>query len=308
MSPQNQQGDFLRPSIVGAFVLTALIWGGTWFAIKDQLSAAPVPWSVTWRFTVAALGMAILILIRRKSFRLSLSGHVFAFCFGVTQFSINFNLLYQAERHLTSGLVAVVFGLLMLPNALLARIFLGHRVPPGFIGGTAIATLGIALLLAHEVQTAPPHGQVWLGIGLCFASLLTASSANVMQAGETARKEPILTMLVWSMAWGAGANFVYAWVMEGPPVLPLEPRYLTGVAYLGIMGSVVTFPLYFHLVRELGAGRAAYNGVAVPIVAMGISTLLEGYDWSLLSVSGAVLALLGMVLALRARKPLRKVT
>jgi len=77
------------------------------------------------------------------------------------------------------------------------------------------------------------------------------------------------------------------------------------VLYLGIMGSVVTFPLYFTLIRELGPGRAAYNGVVVPIVAMLISTLAEGYRWSLVSAAGAMLALLGMVLALRARSPSR---
>jgi drug/metabolite transporter (DMT)-like permease len=66
---------------------------------------------------------------------------------------------------------------------------------------------------------------------------------------------------------------------------------------------VVTFPIYFMLVRELGPGRAAYNGVAVPVVAMLLSTLFEDYRWSLLAAAGAVLALAGMAVALRARNP-----
>jgi len=77
--------------------------------------------------------------------------------------------------------------------------------------------------------------------------------------------------------------------------------YFGGIAYLAVIGSVVTFPIYFRLIRDLGAGRAAYNGVLVPVVAMLLSTLFEGYRWTPLAISGSVLALTGLVLALRAK-------
>ena len=64
---------------------------------------------------------------------------------------------------------------------------------------------------------------------------------------------------------------------------------------------MVTFPLYYTLVRQFGAGRAAYNSLFVVVIAMLISTFIEGYEWSLLAGGGAVLALAGMVLALRAK-------
>jgi drug/metabolite transporter (DMT)-like permease len=86
-------------------------------------------------------------------------------------------------------------------------------------------------------------------------------------------------------------------------VVPTDGAYWAGTAYLAIAGSVVTFPLYYTLIRELGAGKAAYNGVAVIVIAMLISTVFEGYRWSALAVAGAVLATAGLVIALRARKP-----
>ena len=103
------------------------------------------------------------------------------------------------------------------------------------------------------------------------------------------------------MLWGTLGDAASAWVLAGPPVLPQSPRYWGGVAYLGVIGSVVTFPLYFRLIRDLGPGRAAYNGVVVPVVAMAISTVFEGYRWSSLAALGAVLALAGMVVALRGK-------
>ena len=116
---------------------------------------------------------------------------------------------------------------------------------------------------------------------------------------------PSATRITELTQTGNSGNRNPAEVTAGPPQLPLDARYLGGVAYLAIVGSVVTFPLYFQLVRELGAGRAAYNGVVVPIVAMGLSTLFEGYRWSLLAGTGAVLALAGLVVAMRARSPSR---
>jgi len=146
---------------------------------------------------------------------------------------------------------------------------------------------------------------VWLGLGLTVVGIVTASGANVLQAMPGARHQPILVLLGWSMLYGTALDAVFAWATTGPPVLPLDARYLGGVAYLGILGSVVTFPLYFQLIRDLGAGRAAYLNAVVPVIAMLLSTLLEGYRWSALAVSGAVLAIVGMVLALRARRPSR---
>ena len=77
--------------------------------------------------------------------------------------------------------------------------------------------------------------------------------------------------------------------------------YWLGIGWLGIAGSVVTFPLYFRLIQRVGAGRAAYTSVLIPLIAMLISTLVEGYRWTGLAFSGAVLAVAGMAIALRAK-------
>lgn len=293
----------LRPRIVIPFVLIALIWGSTWLVIKDQIGAVPPGWSVTWRFALATLGMGVLALARRERLVLDRTGHLFAIGIGLTQFCLNFNLVYRAELYVTSGIVAVLFALLMLPNALLGRIVLGARVTPRFLVGTSIALAGIALMLLHEARIADLGSGVWLGVGLTCLGILSASVANVMQAAPGARHQPMVVLLVYAMAWGTAFDFVLAWITTGPPVLPLDARFLSGTAYLAIIGSVVTFPMYFQLIREIGPGRAAYNGVLVPVVAMVLSTLFEGYRWSLLAGAGAALAMVGLVVALRARNP-----
>lgn len=291
----------LRPRVALPFLLVALIWGSTWLVIKDQLAAAPPSWSVTYRFAIAAVGMFALAAATGCRLRLPLRGHLLALAIGLAQFCINFNLVYRAELHLTSGIVAVLFGLLMLPNALLGRAFLGQEITPRFIAGSLLGLGGIILLLLHEANEAPPTGKVWLGVILTAIGILSASSANVMQATRAVRRHDLLALLAWAMAWGALADALFALMTAGPPVIPASARYWGGVAYLAIIGSVVTFPLYFRLIRDLGPGRAAYNGVLVPVVAMALSTVFEGYRWSALAALGAALALIGMVIALRGR-------
>ncbi|AKH43418.1 drug/metabolite transporter (DMT)-like permease [Altererythrobacter atlanticus] len=291
----------LRPEIAVPFVLVALIWGSTWFVIKDQLMAAPPSWSVTYRFAIATIGMFALAAMGGRGFRMTVSGHVIAFAIGITQFFLNFNFVYRAEIHLTSGIVAVLFAFLIVPNAVLGLIFLENRITRRFMAGTMIALAGIALLLLHEAREAPVTGLVGLGILFAVLGIFSASTANILQATETARKRPLRVMLAWAMLWGTLADAAFAWSFAGPPVFPSSLRYWGGVAYLGLVGSVITFPLYFGLIRDLGPGRAAYNGVAVPIVAMALSTVFEGYRWSWLAMAGGALALLGLVVAMRGR-------
>ena len=292
----------LRPRIAVPFLVVALIWGSTWYVITGQIDQVPPSWSVTYRFALATPAMFALALVMRQGWRLTGGGHALALLIGATQFCGNFNFVYRAELHLTSGVVAVMFGMLMVPNALLARVWLGQHVTARFLWGSAVAIAGIGLLLIHEARVAPLEGNVLVGVALTIGGILSASIANVAQANKTGRAQPMVTLLAFAMLYGTGFDAVLAWITAGPPVLPTSPAYWAGTAWLALAGSVVTFPLYYGIVREIGPGRAAYNGVLVIVIAMLISTMIEGYQWSALAIGGAVLGTLGMIVALRARQ------
>lgn len=291
----------LRFGIAGPFLLVALIWGSTWYVITGQIGEVPPSWAVTYRFAVATPAMFVLALAMRHSLRLPRAGHGLALALGLFQFGGNFNFVYRAEEHLTSGIVAVMFALLMVPNALFGRVLLGQTITRRFAAGSAVAIVGVILLLVHEAQLARLGGNVPLGVALTVGGILSASIANVIQAGETGRTLPLPSLLAWAMLYGTGLDAAMAWALAGPPVFPTSGAFWAGTAWLALAGSVVTFPLYYGIVRQIGAGRAAYNGVAVVVIAMLISTIVEGYDWSALAVAGAVLGMAGMIIALRSR-------
>jgi drug/metabolite transporter (DMT)-like permease len=287
---------------IAAFLLIALIWGSTWLVIKDQVSGVPAAWGVTFRFALAALAMAVLARLRGESLRLPVPAMKMALALGLFQFASNFQFIYEAGRHLTSGIVAVSYALLMVPNALFSRLLLGTRIEPRFLAGSVVALAGIALLLVNEYRLAPSTGSVMLGVVLSLGGMLSASAANVLQAGEAARRYPIVPVIAWAMALGALADAALALALEGLPSFDAPPRYWAGVAYLALFGSVLTFPLYYSLVRTMGAGRAAYIGVLVPVVAMALSTLFEGYHWTGLAAAGSAIAMTGLLIALSGQK------
>lgn len=294
---------FLQPRVLIPFIVITLIWGSTWIVIKDQLGAVPPTWSVTYRFIIAGAAMFAYAWATRASLRIGWEGHKLAALFGIPQFFLNFNFVYAAEQHITSGLVAVVFALLLVPNTALAWLFLKHRVTGRFLLGSAIATAGVALLFVQEMRasTAAPV-EVLLGIGLTLLGVLSASVANVMQAMERLRVRPVSAMLAWGMAYGVLANALVAFGTYGPPVIEYRFGYWLGLLYLGLIASALAFTFYFSIVRAIGPGRAAYSSLLVPIIAMAFSTMFEGYRWSALAMAGGVLALIGLFVALRARR------
>ena len=290
-------------SIVIPFIVFTVVWGSTWIVIRDQLGTVPPQWSVTYRFVIAAIAMALVAKWKGQSLKMDRGGLFAAVVLGVTQFSVNFNSVYLAEQFITSGVVATVFALLLIPNSLMAWAFLGQKPNGRFLAAGLVAIAGVALLFVHELRTSPMNGRdIAVGLALTMAGLMGASSANVYQAGKEARRHPLLALLAWSMAIGACLDAALAFAVAGPPVFETRPSYWAGVLYLALFGSVLCFALYFPVVRKIGPGKAAYSSVMVPIIAMSLSTLFEGYRWSPLAIAGAVLSLGGMLLALAGRR------
>ena len=295
----DRQPSFFAPRVLFPFLIVTLIWGSTWFVVRGQIAEVPPSWSVTYRFLFAGILMLGIAMFSGHRIRFTRHELAYAALVGGLQFTFNFNLVYEAEHHITSGLVAVIFALLVLPNAILGRIFLGNRFSRRFMGGSLLAMVGIALLFAHEVRTDPSSAdETLLGVGLTIAAVLTASVPNVMQASARARALPMTSLLGWSMLFGTAANAIWSWLTVGPPVIGHSLGYFLGLAYLVVAASALTFTLYFNLIRDIGPAKAGFSNVLIPVIAMGISTVFEGYRWAPLTVVGGVIVVIGMVIAL----------
>ncbi|MGN6689361.1 MAG: DMT family transporter [Sphingopyxis sp.] len=301
----SQSATLLTPRVLVPFALVTLIWGSTWIVITGQLGVVPPSWSVTYRFAVAAGAMFAFAAIRRERLWIEPRAMIFAAALGAAQFAFNFNFVYRAEQHITSGLVAVLFALLIVPNTLLGRIFLRTPLQRRFLAGAGIAIVGVGMMIVHEYRAAALGAdEVLLGTALTLAGVMSASTANVMQGTAIARAQSMIVMIAWAMLFGAIADAGYAWITTGPPVIETTPTYIGGIFYLGVIASALAFPLYFNVIRAVGPGQAAWSSVLVPIIAMGFSTALEDYRWAPLSIAGGVVTLVGLMIAV-AKRPER---
>ena len=297
----------LRPRVLIPFIVATIIWGTTWIVIRDQLGPVPPTWSIVYRFAAGALAMFIYAALTKSPFRIGRQGHVFAVIFGFAQFVLNFNFVYRAEAFITSGLVAVLFAMLLVPNALLGRVFLKQPLSGRFLLGSLVAVIGVGMLIAQEIRadTASTSATL-LGVVFTLLGVLSASVANIMQGTARGKALPMASTLAWGMLWGTGMNALLAFALTGAPVMEWTPAYIGGVIYLGVFASAVAFTCYFSVIRDVGPARAAYSSVLTPILAMIISTVVEDYRWSWLAGAGGVVALAGLLIALSARRPAAK--
>lgn len=295
-----------RARVAVPFLVCTLVWSSTWLVIRHQLGIVPPSWSVAYRFVIAALAM--MAYARFVGARLSLKPreHAFAAIYGGAQFCLNYYFVYLGERTVTSGLIAVAFALLVVPNALFAWVFLGQGLSRAFLLGSGVAMVGLLLLFSHELASAPAsRATILAGIGWSLAAVLFSSIANVMQGSKAAAAIPVPTLIAWGMAWGTLLNCACALLIDGPPVLDPHPSYWLGTLYLALIGSALAFSCYFAVIRAIGPGRAAYSSVLSPVLAMLLSTMFEGYRWSAEAAVGGLLSIAGLVVALQARQAAR---
>lgn len=279
------------------FLVVVAVWGTSWLAIALQLGAVNPTWSVAYRFALGAAALIGWCLLRGMPLRLPRAGWGFVVVLAIAQFVLNFNLVYRAETYIPSGLVAVAYALLVPANALFARLFLARPVSPRLLLGSALGLSGTLLMFAN--QAAGMNGAAWKGILLAVLAVTTASCANVMQVTRLGRTLPPLATIAWAMLVGAALNAALALVVAGPPQWDPRPQYLGAVLMLGLLASALAFAVYYDLIRAIGPAEAAWTSVLIPVVAMTLSTVAEGYRWSFQSAAGAVLAMLGMAIALR---------
>ncbi|CAM3702186.1 DMT family transporter [Roseateles saccharophilus] len=282
------------------FLAPVLIWASTWHVILYQL-ASPVPalTSVGWRFLLSALMLAGLARWRGVPLGLPRYAHGYALATGVVQYAGNYWAVYEAERYVPSGLVAVLFCLMVFMNALVAWLLWRQRVGRRFLVASSGAVLGVALIFWPELATTGARPHAALGLGLSFFAVVAAVIGGFCTLVLTRRGLPLLPVLAWSM--GYGAAFLLALSVLTGRGLPFDAAwtYVGSLAYLAAFGSVIAFTLYYKLAERRGAAQAALVGVLVPVIALVISALFEGWQATPLAVGGMGLCLASLLVATR---------
>ena len=284
------------------YSVAVLIWGSTWLVIKFQLGVVPPLVSVAWRFALASLMLLAYSALKRRPLRFSGRDHLWLALQGVLLFGVNYACVYLAEQYLTSGLVAVVFSIVVFMNAVGMRLFFSQPIRAVTAVAAVVGVVGVALIFWPELQRFSNTGSQVLGLGLAVTATTVASLGNMVATRIHRRQLPVMQINAWSMLYGALAVAAMALAAGQRFAFDVSWSYIVSLFYLALFGSALAFGAYLTLMRRIGADRASYTAVAIPVVALLLSTAFEQFRWQLQTFLGVALCLGGNLLMLRRRR------
>ena len=275
------------------YAAVVLIWGSTWAAIVFQLGDVAAELSVGYRFGIAALALYLYALLTRRELRLPASVMPIVALQGLLLFCLNYFLVYYATAYVTSGLIAVLFSSIVVCNALFERLFFKTVIDARLVLAASLGITGIALIFWPEVTAISFEDQAVRGILLALASVVIASLGNMTAVINTRHSLPVVAVNAHAMALAAILAVVISALLGREFTFSSEPAYVVSLLYLAIFGSAIAFGCYLLLIRRIGASRSAYAMVLFPVVALALSTFIEGYRWTTAAVVGVLLTLAG---------------
>lgn len=291
------------------FIIASLIWGSTFWAITLQLGHTAPAVSVAYRFFLAAAALFAICIVRRDRLALPWRTHRWMALQGGLTFGISYICTYESEQHIVSGLVAVMFALMVFWTPIWSRIFFGTAINRRTWACGAVATIGVALLFWHSIGDAwqelqaGGNGHFLAGVVLALAATLASSAGSIVVAKVKQASSNLPLTMAWSMLWGASMVTLWSLANGDSFNLPASGTYWAGLFYLSIFGSVIAFFAYFTLIGRIGANKAVYIGVVTPVLSVLLSVQLEDYRPGPLEFLGMVLCLASVAWAVRAPAP-----
>jgi drug/metabolite transporter (DMT)-like permease len=289
-------------STLNLYALSTLIWGSTWLAITFQLGIVPPAVSVVWRFALSALILFAYALVRRMPLKFAAREHLWLAVQGFFMFGFSYVCVYLSEQTLTSGLVAVVFSIMVFWNILGMRLFFNTPINPVTLVAAVLGVAGVALVFWPEIANFSSSGAAVRGLGLALAGTIAASFGNLSALRNQRNHIPMIPQMAWAMLYGSLVIGVYAAASGYEFTFDWSVPYVLSLIYLALFGSVIAFGFYLTLIKRIGVDRAGYVGVAIPIVALLLSTLFENLAWQPSMVIGVLLCVVGNVLILRGKE------
>lgn len=284
------------------FIAVVVVWGLTWFAMHLQLGAGPVEIAIFWRFALSLVLLGGWLCLAGRLRRPAAASIPWLIAMGICLFSGNYLVLYRAAAYLPSGMVSVIFSLVSVLNALNLWLFFRQRPDARIIGGGFLGVMGVALLLGGDHGGGARDGSL-TGVGLALAGTLFFSLGNMITRRIGRFDLDLPNAVFYAMAMGTLIVGTVALTQGYSFTIPLTAAWLGGLAYLSVFGSVIGFLTYLSLVHRIGADRAGYTTILSPVLALAVSGIFEGTQWTLVMLIGLVVVLAGNVLAFVRQRP-----
>lgn len=303
MSAPRSPAELPRPSRRTAALVLALLcllWGSTWLVIKFGLRDLPPFTSAAVRFALAGLVMAGLTPLLRARESGAAPPTWLWIVLGSLNFALSYGIVYRTEAHLPSGLTAVLWGVYPMMMAGIGHVWLpGERLRALQAWGFLVGFLGLTLLYAVDVSELGP-GSLGAALVLLVSPFVSAVGTALIKRHGAGTSSLLLNRN--AMLLGALLLALAARALESDVEAHWTPAAIASVVYLAVCGTVVTFGLYFWLLRTMDANRMGLIAYVTPAVALLLGTTLGDEPLTASMIAGAGLVLCGVLLVVRGKK------
>ena len=284
------------------FIITLFCWSPTWYIIKFQLGYVDPLVSVFYRFLTASIIIFIYLFIKKKNLIFSLNHHVWFLFFGICLYSLNYVFFYLSNTYLISAFPAVVFSTVVIMNILGEMLYFKKKPSLKTLVGAVIGMMGIAIIFNDEILNFSLTNGTHVGLFLALLGTFCASTGNMVYQRTLNNNFPLTQTLAYAMLYGSLVTLLITQVNSKELLFEYSFSYIVSLAYLSIVGSIFAFIFYLKLLEKVGAGRAGYVGVVMPVIALVISTVFENLKWEINLIIGLPILIIGAILVINQKK------
>ena len=280
------------------FITTLFCWSPTWYVIKFQLGYVDPLVSVFYRFLIAAIIIIVYLIYKKKNLKFSLNYHIWFLFFGVCLYSINYVFFYLSNTYLISAFPAIVFSTVVIMNILGEGFYFKKKASLKTLLGETIGMIGIIIIFNDEIFNFSLTNNTHIGLFLALLGTFCASTGNMIHQRNLNNNFPLIPTIAYAMLYGSLVTLLITQIKGTELLFEYSFSYIASLAYLSIVGSIFAFIFYLKLLEKVGAGRAGYVGVLMPVFALLISTIFEGLEWQTDLIIGLPILIIGAVLVI----------
>lgn len=279
-------------TVTACLALLCAIWGSTYLVIREGLTDLPPLTAAGIRFAVAGAVLALLApaLSRREGGRRPTIGLTLAH--GLCNIAACYGIVYWAEITLPSGLVSLLWAVYPLMIAASGHVFLpNERMSAGQWLGLVVGFGGVGWLFATDLRAIGPDA-IPAGVILLGSPLIYTLGTTIIKRHGGGTSSILINRN--GVLIGAAVLLALAFLFERDAELRWTPRAIFSVVYLSLIGTVVTFSLYFWLMRFASATKLSLIAYVIPAVALTLGAVVADEPFGLGTLGGMVLILAGV--------------
>ena len=275
-------------------VVLALIWGGSFLAIRVSLDEIPVFSSVAHRVLWAMLALWLVVAVERLAVPTCPRLWAAFLVMGCLNNVIPFSLMAWGQLHIETGLTAILNAATAIWGVFVAALFFAderltpNRVIGVLLGFFGVATaIGLASFQSFDLRSAAQLAVVLGTISYAFAGtwarkMLSDISPIVSAAGMLTASTLVMLPL--------------AWMVDGPLPLRLSATTWSAVMYYALVSTALAYLLYYRILHAAGAGNLLLVTLLIAPVAIVLGAVVRSEMLDTTAYVGFVLLAVGLVI------------